>query len=137
MMLKTSKASSGFTLIELAIVIAIIAILAVAAIMRMGGNTAAASRASAYAAFNQINSAYALYLARQMSEPTAWGDFVNDAGSPVGAQTLGFDTNHPCTGGISGATLTCSYTDLSGDVVFTLDTAAGTITHNIAALTLE
>lgn len=144
MMLKTSKASKGFTLIELAIVIAIISILAVTAAMRMGGNTGAASRASAYATYNELNSGYALYLARTLSEPTDFTDFVDTDGTISGNETISFATTHPCNGGdqggfgagsVAATAITCSFADLSAAVVYTLDATTGAITHNIDGLT--
>lgn len=140
----TNKASAGFTLIELAIVIAIIAILAVTAAMRMGGNTGAAARASAYATYNQLNSAYAMYLARTMTEPTGFTQFVDTDGTVSGNEMMTFASGHPCNGGdqgghgagaVAATTVTCSFQDLSAAVVYTLDAATGQITHNIAGLT--
>ena len=73
------KASKGFTLVELAVVIAIVAILAAVAVPRLVDSTDSAERAVALDFVSQLNSAAAMYTAKQMTSPDDFTNFVKDA----------------------------------------------------------
>ncbi len=127
-------ASSGFTLVELAVVIAIVAILAAVAVPRLVDSTRAAERSVALDFVSQLNSAAAMYTAAQMATPNGFNDFVKQ--TPIVAaddQTISLQTlgDGSCT--VAAATITCAtaFTDL-GAVTYTWTN--GAITHNVPAL---
>jgi prepilin-type N-terminal cleavage/methylation domain-containing protein len=120
-----SHNAKGFTLIELAIVIAIIAILASVAIPRFAAMQDNANRAVAQAFMSQLNTAAATFMAQQARTPTAFSDFVAN-GTTVTAgsnETIALPkgTNggaSPCT---RGATITCAFGGTVGTVTYTID----------------
>ena len=75
-MMFRSSAAKGFTLIELAIVIAIVGILAAVAIPRFANLTGNAERAVAQNFISQLKTAAATFTARQAAEPTGFNQFV-------------------------------------------------------------
>lgn len=125
----------GFTLIELAVVIAVIAILAAVAIPRLSDNARGSERASAQGLLNALRTAYGMYTAETTQAPAAFDEFVSE-GPMAGQQTLSLQNyaKGGCT--VQGVTISCGPGDLpalndalSGPVVFTLQD--GVITHNI------
>jgi type IV pilus assembly protein PilA len=107
----------GFTLIELAVVIAIIAILAAVAIPRFGNTTATAECSNIKDLVSQLNSAMSIYTAENAATPTGFTDFVSKTalGAPGAGQPtismVSFGTNAlaaPCAP--AAATLTCTGT---------------------------
>jgi prepilin-type N-terminal cleavage/methylation domain-containing protein len=121
---KKTKAAKGFTLIELAIVIAIIAILASVAIPRFANMTDNANGALAQAYLSQLNTASATWMASNAATPTGFAQFVENATSvPAAATTTIALPKRPnsnlaaCT---LGGTITCAFGGTIGTVTYTL-----------------
>jgi type IV pilus assembly protein PilA len=92
----THSHQKGFTLIELAVVIAIIAILAAVALPRFGNTAAQAELANIKDLKSQLASAYAIYTAENAKTPAGFTDFVTSATTTTSPQTLAlgkFGTN--------------------------------------------
>lgn len=94
----THASAKGFTLIELAVVIAIIAILASVAIQRFSNLTGAAERAVAENFGTQLNTAAATYMAAQAQAPTSYTVFVTDDPTKVNTGTFTIATPRDRTG---------------------------------------
>jgi prepilin-type N-terminal cleavage/methylation domain-containing protein len=108
--LKTSI-KKGFTLIELAVVIAIVAILAAVAIPRLTDMTASAEKATIVDFKSQLISALSMYTADNGAPPTAFTDFVSDTvAGATGLRKLATDPLGTgatrCT--VAAATITCN-----------------------------
>lgn len=80
--------SKGFTLIELAVVIAIIAILAAVAIPRFGNAAGQAECSKVKDLASQLTSAASIYTAEQASTPTGFSDFVTNNAVPAPPFTM-------------------------------------------------
>jgi prepilin-type N-terminal cleavage/methylation domain-containing protein len=94
----THTSAKGFTLIELAVVIAIIAILASVAIQRFSNLTAGAERAVAENFGTQLNTAAATYMASQAQAPTGYTVFVTDNPAKINTGTFTIATPRDRTG---------------------------------------
>ena len=124
------KASKGFTLVELAVVIAIVAILASVAIPRLVDSTDRAELAVAKDLLTKLNSAQAMYVSQQLASPGNFASYVTSTGSATGAITLTLASiKNPTTGAAAcsapGATIIC-----------TLQKLTATYTYNGGSITL-
>jgi prepilin-type N-terminal cleavage/methylation domain-containing protein len=81
-------AAKGFTLIELAVVIAIIAILASVAIQRFSNLTGGAERAVAENFGTQLNTAAATFMAANARQPAGYNEFVTTDRTQVNTGTF-------------------------------------------------
>ena len=127
-------AQKGFTLVELAVVIAIVAILAAVAIPKLTNATDAAQRSVALDFVSQLNSASAMYTAKQMTTPDDFADFVTSAAIASGDEfTISTSTLGDGTCTVAASTVTCATAfDKLGAVTYTW--TDGSITHNVPAL---
>jgi prepilin-type N-terminal cleavage/methylation domain-containing protein len=125
----------GFTLIEIAVVIAIVAILAAVAIPRFGDVQASAERANINDFTQKLKSAYSIYAAENAGVPTTFTQFVSTNGvSPAG---FTISIQNLAKGGCtlsSPITITCpvnQFPNLNQVIIFTINPATETITSNV------
>jgi len=117
------KTQKGFTLIELAMVIAIIAISAAVALPRFGDTTSQAELSNIKDLKSQLSSAAAIYTAEQAATPADFAAYVDTSSTATKPKTIAIGrfgpnaTTKACS--VGGATLTCSGTFNKWDVTYT------------------
>jgi prepilin-type N-terminal cleavage/methylation domain-containing protein len=132
MMMKA--AAKGFTLIELAIVIAIIAILASVAIPRFAALQDNANRAVAQNFLSQLTTAAATATAEAARVPTQFTEFVTTAPASVGAvSTAPFRFNISTPQGVNGGAAPCATVAANAITCAGWAGQLGTVTYTLGA----
>lgn len=124
------RASKGFTLIELAVVIAIIAILAAVAIPRFGDTTVSAERALIKDMVQTLTSSASIYTAENGATPNSFSDFVSNETTATKPYTMTLRNFGGGTCNIGGNTITgCTFKKWT-DVTYNWNGGQITVTAN-------
>jgi prepilin-type N-terminal cleavage/methylation domain-containing protein len=127
------QAFAGFTLIELAVVIALIAILASVAMIRYNNLTQSAAQAVANSYINALTTGASEFTAATSQSPTGYDQFVSATNIATAPQTVGIlaDRNGAVRcAAPTATTITCNFPEISAttQAVYTYNGGATTLT---------
>jgi prepilin-type N-terminal cleavage/methylation domain-containing protein len=128
-----TTAARGFTLIELAVVIALIAILASVAMMRYNNLTQSAAQAVANSYINALTTGASEFTTAESRTPSGYDEFVSATTTVTAPQTMPIladrDGTIRCTAPTS-TTITCNFPEISAtsQAVYTFNGGATTLT---------